>query len=112
MVVAVAENTRKEVRVNHIDKTLYPEKRISVTDLKMSTTETQDEYHNLIVMALKICGSLAKQEFVSVGMEVFVFSDFLGRCKLGKNTALVYGLVLAFLAANKLLKNITKKQIL
>lgn len=70
----------------------------------------------MIGMALRVCAGVGEREkgkgFVSVGMEVFVFSDFLGKCKLGKNTALIYGLLLAFLTANKLLSKLTYTHLL
>lgn len=114
VIIVLAVSDRKEVRVNHFDRTVHPEKRLSVdlSELKMSTEEDPDDYYNMIAMALKICGTLSGQSnFVSRGMEVFVFSDFISKAKLGLTTALVYGLVLAFLAGNKLAGQVKKQQL-
>lgn len=63
----------------------------------------------MLVMAMKTCAVLArKEQFVSVGMDIFIHSDFLGRCKLSQTTALIYGLIYGLLAANKLTGNVKK----
>jgi glutaredoxin len=49
---------------------------------------------------------------VSVGMDIFVFSDFISKCKLAKTTALINGFVLAFIAANKLTQKVKKQHII
>lgn len=81
-----------------------------MSELKLSTEDKSDDYLNLLVMALKICGTFSgESNFVSRGLDVFVFSDFVSRAKLAHTSALAYGLTLAFLAANKLATRIKKQ---
>lgn len=114
VIIVVAVNDYKSIRVNHFDKTKHPEKSISTeaSEVRLSTEESADDYHNMLAMALKMCAAVSGQaNFVSRGMDVFVFSDFLSKIKLANTSALAYGLVLAFLACNKLHTRIKKHQL-
>jgi hypothetical protein len=61
VIVVVGVNDRAEIRVNHFDKTVFPEKKLNcdVSTVKLNTSENPDDYHNIIAMALKICASLS-----------------------------------------------------